>query len=102
VSSETFTLGDGLVLRNVHSMEVCRGRWCVIHWPMPHGMSEWKLHYRSDRGIFERICPECGCGHYDSSQYDYHESIGEEWQAVHGCCEHGWGLHREITTKEEE
>lgn len=102
VSSETFTLPSGLVLKNVHSAAGCKGRWCVIHHPMPHGMSDWTLTYRRDRGIFERICPECGCGHYDNSQLEYHLSIGQEWQSIHGCCEHGWSRHGEVTTQEEE
>lgn len=100
-SPETFDLGDGRVLCNIHSAETCSGQWCVIHNPMPHGMKDWVLHWREDRRIFERICPECGCGHYDSSQLEYHLNTGQESQAVHGCCEHGWGLHQIPENQEE-
>lgn len=83
----------GWRLTNVHPPTACEGRACVIHSPSLHAMSEWQLHWRGDRGIFERICPECGCGHPDPDEVAYWQETNQEWQAVHGCCEHGWALH---------
>lgn len=84
MSSETFTLPDGRVLTNVHPAENCRGRWCVIHWPKPSHMNKWPLHWRDDRGIFERICTH-GVGHPDHSQTDFWEETGQSHQGIHGC-----------------
>lgn len=83
---ETFDLGDDYVLVNVHAETVCRAYPCVIHRPTEHHMSSWYLHWRGDRGIFERLCPTHGVGHPDPDQFDYWVSINQEWQTVHGCC----------------
>jgi hypothetical protein len=72
-------------LVNVHPPEKCAGRACVVHNPSDHHMREWPLHWRDDRGIFERIC-EHGVGHPDPDQFEYWDSLGQEWQKVHGCC----------------
>lgn len=80
----TFTLSDGRVLRDVHGESSCAGRTCVIHNPTAHHMSEFPLHWRHDRGIFERIC-EHGIGHPDPDQFDYWIETGQESQGVHGC-----------------
>lgn len=81
-----FSLGRGTVLTNVHSEDKCRGRVCVVHNPTDHHMRSWKMLWRDDRGIFERICPEHGVGHPDSDQFQFWEETGQEDQAVHGCC----------------
>lgn len=83
---------DGIRLMNVHQPGVCEGRPCVIHRPSLHGMRGWRLHWRGDRGIFERLCPECGCGHPDPDQYHYWRETNQEWQMVHGCCSHAWDI----------
>lgn len=77
---------DGIHLVNVHPDTACAGRACPIHAPTDHHMRSWTLHWRSDRGIFERICPRHGCGHPDPDQGDYWREVGEQWQWVHGCC----------------
>lgn len=82
--SDTFELPDGAVLTNVHAGTSCEGRPCVIHRPTPHHMADWTLHWRDDRGIFERIC-EHGIGHPDLDQFDYWRSVDQDSQAVHGC-----------------
>lgn len=74
------------VLKNVHPPEKCAGRPCVIHNPSNHHMREWKLNWRSDKGLMERICPEHGIGHPDPDDADWHISEGRGWQAIHGCC----------------
>ncbi len=85
--SETWTLGthEGAIrIVGVHPFGGCKGR-CVLHAPTQHAMSHLPLHYRVDRGIFERICPH-GVGHPDPDQYDHWEASGDTGQAVHGCC----------------
>lgn len=88
VSGETFEVGDGQTLVNVHWAETCQGRWCVIHNPMDHSMRGMPLHWRSDRQIFERICSH-QVGHPDPSQFDYWDSRGQSYNAIHGCCLYG-------------
>lgn len=82
--AHTFELPDGRVLVNVHDAASCAGRACVIHSPTEHHMSGFPLHWRDDRGIFERIC-EHGIGHPDPDQLDYWCESGREHEAVHGC-----------------
>lgn len=82
--SETYELPNGLVLENVHSARLCEGWACVIHRPTPHHMAEWPLHWRDDRGIFERIC-EHGIGHPDPDQFDYWYATDQTAQGIHGC-----------------
>lgn len=52
-------------------------------------MREWPLHWRSDRGIFERICPH-GIGHPDPDcmrfYLEYHEDISAGVHGCDGCC----------------
>jgi hypothetical protein len=48
-------------------------------------MRGWTLHWRGDRGIFERIC-EHGVGHPDPDQFDYWIETRQKHQMVHGCC----------------
>lgn len=58
------TLVGGEVLINVHDEGTCVGEHCCIHRPSDHHMADWPQHFRSDRGIMERIC-EHGVGHPD-------------------------------------
>lgn len=58
---------------------------CVIHHRTGHHMMFWPLHWRGDRGIFERIC-KCGVGHPDPDQGPYWKRSKQDWQFVHGCC----------------
>lgn len=83
---ETFDLGNGYVLKNVHPEALCQGRECVIHAPTEHHMRDWSLHWREDRAIFERICPSHGTGHPDPDQMSFWRETNQEWQSVHGCC----------------
>lgn len=59
---DVFITGTGQVLTNIHKREVCRGPHCVIHNPSDHNLRDWPTHWRSDLGMFERICPEHGVG----------------------------------------
>lgn len=65
-------------LTGIHSPQLCEGRPCVVHRPTDHHMSTWRLLWRSDKGIFERLCPQCGSGIADPDQYEYLKSIGQE------------------------
>lgn len=79
-------LPSGLLLLNVHPAAQCAGRACVIHHPTGHHMRGWDLHWRDDRGIFERLCPTHGVGHPDPDQFEYWRSRGLTAMGVHGCC----------------
>jgi hypothetical protein len=72
-------------LSNVHLVERCQGRACVIHNPSDHPMRDWDLHWRDDRYLMERLCPCCGVGHPDPDDVAYQESIGNDSASVHGC-----------------
>lgn len=92
-------------LHNVHPAEKCAGQTCVIHNPTEHHMRGWQIHWRNDRGIFERICPH-GIGHPDPDQFDYWRHARQSWRppinadildgpvvsnpfdgiGIHGCC----------------
>lgn len=68
----------------VHSAALCIADTCVIHKPTDHLMRSYRLHWRDDRGIFERLCPH-GTGHPDPDQYEFWRLTNQEWQSVHGC-----------------
>lgn len=71
---------DTGVLLNVHSANACAGEHCTVHNRSDHSMRAFPQHWRSDRGIMERICPH-GVGHPDpDSPWD---EGSHEW--VHGC-----------------
>lgn len=82
----TATFGRHIKLWSIHPQERCAGKVCVIHNPTDHHMRSWRLHWRDDRKIFERLCPDHGTGHPDPDQFDYWDSTGQEWQGIHGCC----------------
>jgi hypothetical protein len=68
------------VLVNHHPMEICLGRPCPIHNPSQHHMRAFPQHWRSDRGIMERICPH-GVGHPDPDDQSPDHTHGCD-----GCC----------------
>lgn len=72
----SYTTGTGQTIYNVHPMDDCIGRPCVMHAPSNHHMREWKTHWRADRHLMERLCPH-GIGHPDP------DDISED--RVHGC-----------------
>lgn len=74
----------GGVLVNVHSPALCAGRHCVMHNPSDHHMRQWPTNWRADRGLMERVCTH-GIGHPDPDALAYCVSIGQAWQARHGC-----------------
>ena len=78
-----FITGTGQKLVNVHDRSECKGP-CCIHSPSEHHMKDFPLHWRDDRGFFERIC-KCGVGHPDPDEVAYHKQHGNDI-SVHGCC----------------
>lgn len=79
-----------------HGPDRCAGRPCCVHNPSDHGMRDFPLYFRMDRGGFaERVCPH-GVGHPDPDSLDYFAqqssldvgTFREEraWLGVHGCC----------------
>ncbi len=85
---ETYVDGTGQTIVNVHSSVTCSGEPCVIHNPSKHSMSDFPTHWRSDRGIMERICPH-GVGHPDPDDMAYIRwAMGKERaqvEGIHGC-----------------
>lgn len=73
--------GDKL---KVHSKADCRGPVCPIHRPTPHHMRAWKMIWRGDRQIFERLC-EHGIGHPDPDDQEAKLFIQGFMDGVHGC-----------------
>lgn len=85
MNRETFTIpGTDIVLRNVHPREKCAGEYCVIHNPSDHHMRHWRMNWRDDRGLMERICSH-GVGHPDPDSLAYFRLLAMDWQSVHGC-----------------
>lgn len=68
------------VIYNVHAVSQCTGRPCPVHNRTDHHMRHMMQHFRSDRGLMERIC-EHGVGHPDPDDIYAIERGG----AVHGC-----------------
>lgn len=76
---EKYTTGTGQVIY-VHNKGDCKGEYCPIHNPSNHHMREWPTHWRSDRGMMERICPH-GVGHPDPDDLSPDKTHGCD-----GCC----------------
>lgn len=75
---ETVTLENTDETLTAHPRAQCEGEICCIHNRTEHCMRSFPQHWRSDRGIMERICRH-GVGHPDP----------DDWQntdTVHGCC----------------
>lgn len=85
IGSQEVLACDWIKLTNVHDISKCRHRACVIHNPSPHHMRFWKLNWRNDRGIFERVCVH-GVGHPDPDQFEYWKEMGYTSMGTHGCC----------------
>ena len=69
-----------VILSNVHDRSRCAGENCTIHNMSDHHMRSWPQHWRSDRGIMERICPH-GVGHPDPDS----PWPGGHINWIHGC-----------------
>jgi hypothetical protein len=80
---ELVSVGQGVTLR-VHARKSCRPP-CPIHEPSDHHMVGWQLHWRDDRKIFERLCPDNGIGHPDPDTMRYLQGTRRWDSGVHGC-----------------
>lgn len=76
------------LLVGVHDAADCADRSCPIHDPSEHHMLPLDLHWRDDRGMFERICGH-GVGHPDPDQVAYWrwalDPEDADAEAIHGC-----------------
>ncbi len=68
------------VLVNVHDPAGCMTAPCAIHNKSNHSMRHFPQHWRSDRGIIERICPH-GIGHPDPD-----DQLANGVHGCDGCC----------------
>lgn len=78
----TYTLEGGERIY-AHLKKDCLGPPCTIHARTDHAMRSFPQHWRSDRGIMERICPVHGCGHPDPDDYRVRTGLDG---GIHGCC----------------
>lgn len=87
VDMEKYTTGTGQTVW-VHTKENCKGTHCVIHNPSEHPMKDFPTHWRSDRGIMERICPH-GVGHPDPDGLAFLATVLSperlRIERIHGC-----------------
>lgn len=87
LNEELYVDGTGQHIIVHEKGEGCKER-CVIHNPSTHAMSNFRTHWRGDRGIMERIC-EHGVGHPDPDGIEYiRQTRGREAadvESVHGC-----------------
>jgi hypothetical protein len=69
---------------NCHLKKDCRNpKQCTVHARTDHHMRSWVQHWRADRGIMERLCPDHQVGHVDPD--DYRVLNGMDL-GIHGCC----------------
>jgi hypothetical protein len=87
MSYDLFSMLDGNLLKT-HGPRECAGQYCSLHNPSLHHMRTWRLNWRSDRGLMERICSH-GIGHPDPDDIAFkHRACGAhyaEGAALHGC-----------------
>lgn len=68
-----------------HDESVCLGEHCTIHNRSDHNMRSWPQHFRSDRGIMERICKH-DVGHPDPDDYRILNGEDDGTHGCDGCC----------------
>lgn len=85
------TLENSEEVAYCHDEDACDGDVCPIHNRTAHHMRGWPQHWRSDRGLMERICPH-GVGHPDPDhmasvkmRYESVASLRYWVEGVHGC-----------------
>lgn len=85
---EFATLENTEITIRTHGSDRCYGERCTIHNRSDHHMRGWPQHWRSDRGIMERIC-EHGIGHPDPDEYKIISGIDAGFHGCDGCCSEG-------------
>lgn len=68
-----------------HAEGTCLGDVCCIHKRTEHSMRDFPQHWRSDRGIMERICHH-GVGHPDPDDYSIVTQQDDGTHGCDGCC----------------
>lgn len=81
--TEKWVSGTGQKMM-VHSKSMCVGEGCPIHRPSKHHMVKWKLNWRQDRRMMERICSH-GIGHPDPDDAAYRLRHFKDDDTMHGC-----------------
>ncbi len=89
-----------LVMTRVHTPSVCAGRTCMIHNPTDHPMRSWPIHWRDDRGLFERIC-EHRVGHPDPDQQDYWREQAERGEIRDEVLDDEFGFVENVRTPDQ-
>jgi hypothetical protein len=72
---------------NAHSADQCLDEICVLHNMTEHNMRSFPQHWRSDRGIVERVTP-FGCACPDPDQIPFLKRIHPtvwRYDLIHGC-----------------
>jgi len=85
ISMERVQLENSDVYLMVHDSDQCNGQQCTIHNMSDHSMRSFPQHWRTDRGIMERICTH-GIGHPDPDEYRITELKETSVHGCDGCC----------------
>lgn len=81
--TEKWVSGTGQKMM-VHSKSICVGEMCPIHSPSKHHMVKWKLNWRQDRSMMERVCKH-GIGHPDPDDAAFRKLMYCDDDTMHGC-----------------
>jgi hypothetical protein len=68
-----------------HEELKCRGTFCTLHNRSNHPLRHMRQHWRSDRGIMERICQH-GVGHPDPDELQIQNGKDDGIHGCDGCC----------------
>lgn len=80
-----YTLEHSRIKIRTHNLEDCKGEICAIHNKTKHRMRKFPQHWRTDRGIMERICPH-GIGHPDPDDLRIRTQNDDGIHGCDGCC----------------
>ena len=87
---KTITLEHSMIKLITHDETICDGNICPVHNMTEHSMRSFSQHWRSDRGLMERLCIKHGVGHPDPDHLASIErrfgSAATEIESIHGCC----------------
>lgn len=76
-----------MIFLRTHAPDECSGPFCVIHNPSDHPLKDAPMHWRSDKGVMERICSH-GIGHDDPDDLAYRRTqrMASGTHGCDGCC----------------
>lgn len=88
IKQEITTLIGGQRIISHHASVCQQQESCCIHKPSNHHMKNWKMNWRNDTRVMERIC-EHGVGHPDPDHLAHARQFlrldEREWDSIHGC-----------------